>query len=81
MFIPAEGEGLFCLARVVALYREGNATKVLHADSTLGVSSLTPQTLKKRGESLWKRSAVSLKARAPISITTEELLTDGREAE
>lgn len=58
MLIPVEGDNLFCLARVVAIYREDNVTKILKSDGTLEFTSFTPQTLKKRGESLWGKYAV-----------------------
>lgn len=75
MLIPAEGENLFCLARVIALYREDNVTKILREDGVVGVTSFTPQTLKKRGEALWKSSA-----RGKPSVNfTEELHIDGRQ--
>lgn len=73
LLIPTGGEDLFCLARVVALYREGDATIILRVDGTRGVTSLTPRTLKKRGEALWASSALD----KPIVNFTEELHIDG----
>lgn len=58
MLIPVEGDNLFCLAGVVAIYREDNVTRILRSDGTLDITSFTPQTLKKRGEALWERYAV-----------------------
>lgn len=70
MLIPAEGKNLFCLARVIALYRENNVTKILREDGACRATSLTPQTLKKRGEALWRSSARG----KPAVNFTEELL-------
>lgn len=73
LLIPAEGENLFCLAHVIALYREGDTTIILRGDGTRGVTSFTPRTLKKRGEALWESSARG----KPTVNFTEELHIDG----
>lgn len=73
MLIPVEGENLFCLARVIALYREDNVTKILREDGVRCVTSFTPQTLKKRGETLWESSACG---KLKVNFT-EELHIDG----
>lgn len=59
MLIPIEGENLLCLACVVVLYRKDNVTMILREDGTTVATSFTPQTLKKRGETLWKRYAIA----------------------
>lgn len=66
MLIPAEGDNLFCLARVIALYREDHITKILREDGACDVTSFTPQTLKKRGEALWDKYAVTVLSDKPI---------------
>lgn len=66
MLIPAEGEDLLCLARVIALYREGKITKILREDGTCSATSFTPQTLKKRGEALWRQYAAAALPDEPI---------------
>lgn len=59
MLIPLEEDNLLCLARVVALYRENGVTQILSEDGSCRAVSFTPLTLKKRGEALWNRYAVS----------------------
>lgn len=76
MLIPAEGENFLCLVRAVVLYREDNHTRILHEDGTSVITSFTPQTLKKRGEALWEKSAVSTRSwRFKTDIFSEELHT------
>jgi len=72
VFIPIECENIICLSDVVALYREGNVTKILRADGSSDVTLFTPPTLKRRGEALWNKSAVS-----PERHLAEELRIDG----
>lgn len=77
MLIPIEEDDLFCLARVVALYRENGVTQILSADGSCRTTSFTPLTLKKRGETLWDKYAVSQPLTRMLSNTvnlTEECL-------
>lgn len=77
VLIPLEEDNLFCLARVVALYRENGVTQILSADGSRRATSFTPLTLKKRGEALWDKYAVSQPPTLTLNNTvnlTEECL-------
>lgn len=56
MFIPLTCDSIICLADVVALYRDGGKTVILHSDGRKSMAGLTPLTLKKRQERLWNES-------------------------
>jgi hypothetical protein len=61
MFIPLEGEDIICLADVVAVYKEDGGTTILHADGSKTRSSLSPETLARRLDSLFGRQSPSLR--------------------